>query len=125
MFLYDVYMGDAIIGSAEIVRVGLYYNIKIFCKPPASGIYRSFVVSAGKKVYLGICIPIGDGYEISKRLPVKHLNDSDMIFIITSANERSTFLPIESNQPFVHPRMLKKAHFVKIEGIPGVVETDD
>ena len=87
------------IGSAKISTEGLYYRFECRCRFREPGIYRLFATCNEKKSYLGICVPIEDGFGITTKIPVNRLGTGD-IAVIVESKETANVLLIDQDKPF-------------------------
>lgn len=119
---FYVSIEEKIVGTVEIHKYGLYYQICCRCKLPAEKIYRLQAVCEHGVIDLGICVPFKDGFGVDKRIPVKYLNDENIAFHLTTKRETtdSIFVSLDPQKPFKRMECLMDAKFVKMDGVPGL-----
>ena len=110
--VYDVFFENAVIGSAEVIKEGLYTRFLCKCKFQQEGLYR-IVVHYGEVSYnIGVCIPDGNGYTTSAKLPSKYIHDSVPVFSAESAVKPITvFKPISPGMNFEYIKALPNGKF--------------
>lgn len=120
---YGVYLGEALVGKVQVSRRGLYYHFCCRCRLSGGGIYRLQVACNGRRENLGILVPMGDGFGIDTKLPVKRLGEDDLLFRLVSKNAIGTgnFIPISPEEPFAYIARLKNAYLVKRNGQAGIM----
>ena len=80
MTLFDISLDFKIVGRAQVSRKGLYYQFVCTCTPPDNRIYKVWVSNGATEIDLGICVPAGDAYMLTKHLPVKLLPGENFTF---------------------------------------------
>lgn len=119
--MFDIYMDSKIVGTAQLDRKGLYYQFTCFCKPPDSGLYRVCVSDGVTKADLGICVPEGERYTCTKRLPAKLLNGENLVFSLQPKDKMKNGGIVEIIAPFAHLEMLEQAKIIDENGQKVVV----
>ena len=95
----EIRYGGKNVGTVQISREGLYYRFECRCKFQEEGIYRLYALSAEKKAYLGVCVPIGDVFGITTRIPVNKLGTGNVcVAVETKPNEK--VFPVDQEKPF-------------------------
>ena len=124
---YSVFSGGEEIGTVLVQRQGLYYWIS--CRCQLSGLVRyRLVASCGEKtVDLGICVPQGNRFGVDTKIPVKRLGEGTMSFRLQPKHRQleGRFVPLSPDEPFGYLRQLENAHLAKVDGVMGVVLTED
>ena len=120
---YPVRMGKEEIGLAQVVKKGLYYQIQCHCKLTGEVIHRLVLITDAGEENLGIPMPEGDGFSLTKRLPVSRVPGK---LLHIHARPRSTvlsqdFFPLSPEEPFAYLYRLKNAYLVHRDGQPGLV----
>ena len=72
---YPIYKGQTQLGKVQLLKEGLYYKLCCRCRSPGDQIYRLTAAVGGKQISLGILAPIGDGFGLDRRIPIKHLGE--------------------------------------------------
>lgn len=121
MNIFDVKLNEKVVGSAEILKRGLYYQISCRCNIPAEKLYRLQAVCDQETVDLGICVPFEDGFGVNKTIAAKKL-DTDTIFFHLSANMEESdvvFVPLDTTKPFDNLENIMHAKLVWRDGGAG------
>lgn len=124
---YCVYAGKQAVGKVQVLRQGLYYRIICRCNITGSAVNRLWVSCGGKQENLGVLVPVGDGFGLDRKFPVKRLGEGEMTFSLGQKQEdrpEGTFVPIYPEEPFSYIERLKDAYLVKKNGQIGVVLRD-
>ena len=92
-------------------KEGLYYRFTCVCVPPSDGLHRISVSDGSAVRDLGICVPDGDHFYLSARLPVKYLKGTQLSFALTASEDRQKVLriPVESGAEFKNLVQLDRA----------------
>ena len=88
---------------------------------------RLWVSCGGKQENLGVLVPVGDGFGLDRKFPVKRLGEGEMTFSLGQKQEdrpEGTFVPIYPEEPFSYIERLKDAYLVKKNGQIGVLLRD-
>ena len=118
---YDLFMDDRIVGKADVVNEGLYYVIKCTFSLDHDGIYRAIVQTDHECLNLGICVPEGDLFAATVRIPVSKIENDDVRFYIVSIDaKRAQGHPVSEDAPFDFLELLYAARFSKINGKPSI-----
>lgn len=120
---YNVLFGSQSVGKVQLSRQGLYYRILCRCQLSGEVVCRLCVRCGGKEERLGILVPMGDGFGLDTRVPVKRLGEGEMAFFLHPAHDapQGTFVPLSPEEPFAYLSRLKDAYLEKREGQIGVV----
>ena len=81
--IYTVYLGKDPVGQVTVERQGLYYCFHCRCQLHSEVMCRVTVSSGGKHESLGILVPVGEHYLLTKKLPVKQFLSEKPEFWIT------------------------------------------
>ena len=104
--MYSILLNGEVVGQAQVEKEGLYYRFTCTCTFSDGKIHR-IVVSDGKSVVkLGVCIPDGDQFRLSTKVPAKRLLGETLRFMIESD---TTGIPISSGKPFAYLDKLETA----------------
>lgn len=115
---YPVYQGKEQVGKVRLEKQGLYYRLSCRCAVQ-EGMYRLTAFCRDRQENLGILIPMGDGFGLDTRLPVKRLGDGELHFRIQT-NHTGTFVPIRPEEPFSYIERLKNAFLEIKDGQKGI-----
>lgn len=116
--MYEVRLNGTSVGSAQIVKEGLYYKIHCCCSFHDKKIYRISILDGKSDVYLGICVPEGNHFVLTTRVPVKYLSGENWNFVVNS--EGPCGVPVVSGKPFEYLEKLETARF-NTNGQPKIV----
>lgn len=116
---YEVKLWDKPVGKVQVRREGLYYRFICRCQLGDETVCR---VNAGN-VSLGILIPIGDGFGLNTKLPVKRFDGNSWEFRIMPNRPvlEGRFIPIKPEEPFAYIARLKDAYLAKQDGQIGII----
>ena len=120
---YPIYKGEQLLGKVQLLQEGLYYKLCCRCRSPGEQMYRLTVTCGGKKENLGILAPMGDGFGLDRRIPVRHLGEGSMEFSVAPAHGSvaERFVPLSPSEPFSYLDQLKNAFFAKKDQQPGLI----
>ena len=117
--MYQITWNGKQVGQAQAEREGLYYKFTCVCDFSDDEIHR-IIVSDGKTVVkLGVCIPDGDKFCLSTRVPVKYLTGGDLCFTIES--DCVSGFPVFSGKPFAHLDKLETARLQITNGQASII----
>ena len=123
---YEIRMGNNVVGRATVEKQGLYYRFFCRCKITGEGM-RRIVVSCGEiREDLGICIPMGDGFGLEKKVPCKRFGAQtpDFQLLPKYPGMRGKFVPVYPDEPFAYMSRLKEAFLDVRDGQQGIVITE-
>lgn len=112
--MFEIRMGDAVVGSADVKRNGLYYHINCTCKPPSEEIHRVTMHDGSVQKDLGICVPTGNAFTLSARIPVKCFQWNEFTFELVRGTKGEYV--ISNNTPFTHLDKLESARLQHTNG---------
>lgn len=122
--IFDIRMGDKIVGKAQVEREGLYYRFSCRLSLPGQGMYRLLVRAGEKREDLGVCIPMGSQFGVEKKIPCKCLGEGIPEFILMpkdGAPRTGTFVPVYPEEPFAYIRRLENAFLAHRDGQIGII----
>ena len=110
--IYSVWLGNESVGQAVVERCGLYYRFRCRCKLRSNVICRVVVSCAGTNENLGILVPSGKEYILSKSLPVKSFPVGKPEFRLQPKSPQTHKLEIDiyPEEPFRYIAKLEKAY---------------
>ena len=120
---YSVFFGSQAVGKVQVTRQGLYYRFLCRCQLSGDVVCRLHVRCGEKEESLGVVVPMGEGFGLETRLPMKRLGTGEMTFSLVPKHDapRERFVPIYPEEPFAYLSRLKDAYLEKREGQPGAV----
>lgn len=122
--IFDIRMGDKIVGKAQVEREGLYYRFSCRVILPGQGMYRLLVRVGEIREDLGVCIPMGSQFGVEKKIPCKRLGEGIPEFILMpkdGAPRTGTFVPVYPEEPFAYIRRLENAFLAHRDGQIGIM----
>ena len=124
---YDIYMGKEQIGQAWVHKEGLYYSFRCRCEVKSDIICKVVVSCDGHHESLGILVPEGKWYTLTKRIPIKRLGNGKPEFqVIPRCQKRQgTFICVYPDEPFRYIRQLQNAYLQRRGGENGIVIQDN
>ena len=113
-------------GKVQVTRQGLYYRFVCRCKCDGDMVCRLYVSCGGKQENLGVVVPMGDGFGLDTRQPVKRFREGEPSFSLIPKHEPSSgqFVPIIPEEPFAYIERLKTSFLVKKYGQIGILVED-
>jgi len=110
---------DKPVGTAKVSREGLYYRFQCRCTMTEDTLCR---VNVGTES-LGILVPMGDGFGLDTKLPVKRFAGtvSEFRLVPNKPMLEGKFIPIKPEEPFAYIERLKEAHLACRDGQLGIV----
>lgn len=121
---YPVILGSSAVGKARIQREGLYGRIFCRCDLPGETMYRLSAQWGETQIDLGTLVPMGSGFGLETRIPVKRLGEGNPVFRLRAKHDRGTsgkFVPIYPEEPFAYIDRLKDAFLETRDGVRGIV----
>ena len=126
---YELCLGKDPVGKVQVLRQGLYYRFICRCKLSGEVVYRLTVRCGEATENLGILVRSGDGFALDKKVPVSHLGEGEMNFLLLPKSDRvnGSFIPIHPDEPFAYITRLQDAFFARQGEQVGIVikETGD
>ncbi len=120
--IYDVYLGQDRVGSAQVERQGLYLRFRCRCAL-SSDVSRIQVSCGGRTESLGVLLPMGGAFGLDTRLPAKRLGEGEPEFRVIPDKPmlRGRFIPIRPEEPFAYIARLKDAYLAMHQGQIGAM----
>lgn len=84
---YQVYDGDSIIGSVKAEPNGMFYLLKVSCRPISKKPERIVMTGSYEEKILGLCVPEGADMTLIKRVRKSELEDKAVRFSIMTVRE--------------------------------------
>lgn len=120
---YGVSFGKQQVGKVLVYQQGLYYHFCCRCRLSGQVMYRLAVSCGEKQENLGVLVPMGDGFGLETKLPVKRLGQGELEFQLVSQYEQrqDRFVPISPEEPFAYISRLKTAYLARKNGRIGIM----
>ena len=121
--IYDVFQGNDQVGTVQMERQGLYYAFTCRCHLYSEVICKVTVSCGEQEASLGVLIPMGSAYGLTKRIPVKSLGKGTPKFRITPmyTAPEGIHVDIYPEEPFRYIARLEKAYLEKKRERLGIV----
>jgi len=119
--IYSVVYNSKAVGEATVQQDGLYYVFHCRVNLPKKQLYRLQLCGSQITIDLGICVPVGEYFELNKRLPMKEVSEEPMLFQIVSGQEQDCFVPVAEDKPFARISQLHSAKFTVHNHTAGVI----
>lgn len=116
---FEVYLHGQPVGKVEVRREGLYYRFRCRCQLSSQSVCRL----EANEISLGILVPMGNGFGLDTKLPVKRFGEAMWEFEVMPNRPvlEGRFVPIKPEEPFAYLERLKDAYLVRRDGQIGVV----
>ncbi len=111
---YEVAYRGQTVGTADVIREGLYYRILARCRVSDSEIHRLY--AGGEK--LGVLIPDRGGLILETRIPAKRWSEVPVFSLDASRGE---FIPIRQGKPFSKLNKVRMGKLAIRDGEPGLL----
>ena len=120
---YKILLEDEPIGEAIVRRKGLYYQFYCNCHLQSEVIYRVNVSCGGIHESLGILVPTGNTYGLTKMLPAKQFADGIPEFWLAPRHQtdRELHIDIYPEEPFAYITRLENAYLDIKSGKTAIV----
>ena len=120
---YDVYMGDQVVGTAQVEQQGLYYCFRCRCNLSGDTICRVCVSCGGCQESLGILVPQNGQFETWAKVAVKKLGQGTFRFRVLPRHSamQEKFICVFPEEPFAYISRLKEAYLQERQGRLGIV----
>lgn len=120
--VFDIRMGNEVVGTANVERQGLYYCFSCRCRLSGAVIYRLSVSCNGHHENLGVLVPMGDVFGLDTKLAVKRLGEGELQFLALPKHPQTQrqFVPIRPEEPFAYITRLQNAFLEIKNGQIGV-----
>ena len=120
---YEVSFGKDKVGKVQVTREGLYYRFCCRCRITGDVVCRLAVRCGDREENLGVVVPMGNGFGLDKRIPVKHLGEGELSFFLMpkASLPEGKFIPIYPDEPFAYIARLKDAFLARKNGQIGIL----
>lgn len=119
--MHQIVWNDERVGYARIEKEGMCLKIHCSCTPPYKGMFRVRVSDDSNSRDLGICVPEGEYFTLSARVPLKYLQGDKLTFRLISAEKKAEILPVENGEPFSGLDRLENARLQFVDGQGQIV----
>ncbi len=120
METYPIHMARERIGTAEVVRQGLYYRIRCLCRLSGNIPVRIRVVGE-READLGLCVPMGTAFGLETSIPISRVGPGLPEFVAMPWHrEAEQAAVISPDEPFSDIKRLKDAYLVWQGTTPGI-----
>lgn len=109
------------VGSAEVQTEGCFYKISCSCDALPNRGNRIYATDGKETIDLGICVPKGNRFVLTKRVPVKRLIWENLRFSIASADPNVMAVPVETGTAFSKLDKLACGKFSIRDGQPQIL----
>ncbi len=79
---FPIFFENRTVGEVQVQKKGLYYQFACQCTPPDHDIYRIVISCGNTEQSLGICVPDGKHFALSKQMPMKSIRDGEWEFYL-------------------------------------------
>lgn len=120
---YPVLFGSQEAGKVQILKEGLYCRVICRCQLTGKTVCRLMVQSGDHRENLGVVVPEGDGFGLSRRIPARRLQLENPEFLLVPSHPskgEDPFYPICPEEPFAYIEKLKDAYLVRKNGQTGI-----
>ncbi len=119
---YAVYFGKEQVGKVQVLRQGLYYRFSCRCRLSGNVMYRLWIRCSSYRESLGIIIPMGEGFGLDRKIPVKRIGEGVPEFCLLPQRESipQTFVSLSVDEPFEYLSQLKSAYLTRKNGQVGI-----
>ena len=114
--MVDILWQGRPVGTAEYKKEGLYYRFFCACTPPDKAVYRVVLTDGQICRDLGICVPQGDKFVLTARVPCKQVNAEALSFELTDKRQESLVVPVNTGEPFEHLEKIETARLQVTNG---------
>lgn len=120
---YEVNFGGQAVGKVQVRRQGLYYVFHCRCRLTGEVVSKLVVHTGNHQENLGILVPMGDGFGLDTKVPVKKLGEGIPSFQVVPNRVvlQGQFVPIRAEEPFAYITRLQNAFLARLEGEVGAV----
>lgn len=112
--VYEMFWDNRQVGTASVVKEGLYYLFHCECSLPKNDIYKISVSDGTSVINLGICIPEKEKFILKTKIPVKYLSIDKITFTVMSKNTDKILI-----RNYMQFDSLDKLETARLENING------
>ena len=120
---YPIFMGQEQIGEATLTQQGLYVHFSCRCKLSGEVVHRLVLKRGEDSENLGILVPNGSYFELSKRIPLSRVGEGPfrICAVPRHAKVDEQFIPLIPQEPFSYVHRLNDAYLARRNGQIGVI----
>ena len=124
---YEVTMAGKSLGTVQVHREGLYFNIHCRCQLSGDIMYQLMLCQQDRCENLGVLAPHGDTFTLEKRIPAKAWEQGGLQFYLKPrhAPMDRQFIPIRADTPVACLASLTRAVMARRTGQVGIVVRDE
>jgi len=117
--VYEIKQGT---GTVRVTKEGLYYRFSCHCQLSGEVMQRLVVLTDSGRTDLGVCVPVGDGFGVERKLPCKHFGKNPQFHLCPKhEGMKGKYVPIYPEEPFAYMTKLKNAFLAERNGQIGIV----
>ncbi len=117
--MYKIMLNGEQVGHAQVEREGLYYRFNCTCALKDNKLYRIVVGDGKTKIKLGVCVPDGQSFVLSTKIPVKYLQGNSFCFLMEAVCGNA--IAVSTGQPFFYLDKLQTARLQIADGQPSII----
>lgn len=117
--MHTIWLSKEPVGHVTVERIGLYYGFHCKCQLHSKVICRVMISCGGKSISLGILVPVGKEYQLSRKFPVKEFAVGEPEFWITPKHPtkpEALTVDIYPEEPFQYITKLETAYLSTRQG---------
>lgn len=112
--IYDIHIGNDVIGQVKVSREGLYYRFHAVCQLKSGSIFQLEGQWGEKTCRIGILIPEGNQFCLNTKIPAKQFPTSKPIFCAVPRHAWGNHeIPVYPDEPFLYLSKIKNAYMIK------------
>ena len=119
--MYHVFWNEKSVGTAKVIKEGLYYRFSCVCRLAEKGVYRICVSDGHKELDLGICVPEGQDFVLNTKIPSKNFREETFSFRLVTKQEKRIVVPVKDGMPFSYLESLNDACLKTVNGVQCIV----
>ena len=98
---FPIFSEEKEVGEVYVQTRGLYYQFSCVCTPPNSSIHRIILACDETENNLGICVPNGECFTLTKQVPIKNIKEGEWTFYLRAKDKENNLkVPVTENNPF-------------------------
>ncbi len=105
--MFAITFENQTVGFAKVQKEGCFYRISCSCDLLPSGSRRIFVTDGNATIDLGICVPNGGRFVLTKRIPVRCLEQDNLQFSFMPECDNIAGIPVETGKAFAELNNLR------------------
>lgn len=108
-------------GSVSLTRRGLFYEVICHCKATRDQMLNLMVKTKTTEENLGVLIPVLNGLELRKQIPIKRIGEGEPLFYLQVRQDKvNDFMPVNALHSFPWLHRLDECVFSIRNGEIGV-----